>query len=252
MFANNLNGFYKCIQRWLIMKNRIMIVLIIIFLFISCQPIGKSVMPVSTPAQTKMDENERNLPVSTPIQEKIDENALTTLVQSIKTDKANQYIDSLLIVRNGLMVTEEYFNYYRRDSQHTIQSVTKSFTSALIGMAIEQGVIQNVDQKILSFFPDISSIDNMDSRKKAIKLKDLLTMRSGTDYFEGEPGGESPHNDLNRLMKGWDVFYLNRPMISNPGERFQYDSGGVVLMSSILKNQSGMHADAFAAEYLFP
>jgi CubicO group peptidase (beta-lactamase class C family) len=56
---------------------------------------------------------------------------------------------------------------------------------------------------------------------------------------------------LNRLERGWDIFYLNRPMVSKPGTRFQYDSGGVILMSAMLKNRTGMHADKFAEKFLF-
>jgi transposase len=84
---------------------------------------------------------------------------------------------------------------------------------------------ESVDEKILDFFPDMKDIANMDDRKRSIRLKDLLTMRSGTDYNENGP--DSPHHQLNRLPTGWDKFYLDRPMISDPGTYFLYDSGGV-------------------------
>jgi CubicO group peptidase (beta-lactamase class C family) len=74
-------------------------------------------------------------------------------------------------------------------------------------------------------------------------------MRSGTDYHEKGPG--SPHFQLNDLDRGWDRFYLNRKMITQPGTHFNYDSGGVILMSSMLKNRTGMHADGFAEKFLF-
>ncbi|MCP5046231.1 MAG: serine hydrolase, partial [bacterium] len=83
----------------------------------------------------------------------------------------------------------------------------------------------------------------------AIRLKDLLTMRSGTDYHER--GSNSPHHRLNRLSRGWDRFYLNRPMVKQPGTHFQYDSGAVIIMSSLLKSRTGKHADVFAEKYLF-
>jgi len=156
----------------------------------------------------------------------------------------------LIIVRNGHLVVEEYFSGNQAESIHELQSVTKSFTSALVGMAIGQGKIKGVEEKVLDFFPDIKNIQNMDERKASITLKDLLTMRSGTDYHER--GSGSPHFQLNRLEKGWDIFYLNRPMVHRPGTYFLYDSGGVILMSSILKRRTGMHADKFAEKYLFP
>jgi CubicO group peptidase (beta-lactamase class C family) len=146
-------------------------------------------------------------------------------------------------------VVEEYFHGYNAETLHMIQSVTKSFMSALIGIAIEKGFIKDVNQKILGFFSNHNLIKNLDERKKAIKLEDLLTMRTGIDFYEGQFG--SPNFELNRLSTGWDKFYLDLPMISDPGTKFRYDTGGTVLLSSILKNLTGMHADDFADKYLF-
>jgi CubicO group peptidase (beta-lactamase class C family) len=95
----------------------------------------------------------------------------------------------------------------------------------------------------------MKEIANMDERKASISLKDLLTMRSGTDYHEKGP--DAPHWRLNRLARGWDKFYLDRPMIHAPGTEFLYDSGGTILISSMLKNRTGMHADEYAGRFLF-
>ncbi len=130
------------------------------------------------------------------------------------------------MVRNGYLVLEEYFDGHAADGLHTQQSVSKSFTSALIGIAIEQGKMRGVDEKGLGFFPEMQGIEHRDERKEAMTLGDLLTMRSGTDYHEGS--SNSPHSQLNRLSKGWDRFVLDRPMLRQPGSRFQYDSGGVM------------------------
>lgn len=189
-------------------------------------------------------------PRSIPAQQKLDPDRLTELVRLIREGKKFPDLHSLLVVRNGYLVKEEYFDGYNANKIHTLQSVSKSFTSALIGIAIEQGKIKSVDEKVLDFFPNVDKVQNMDERKAAMKLRDLLTMRSGTDYHEGYTG--SPHDKLNKLDKGWDLFVLNRKMVRTPGTHFQYDSGGVILTSSILKNRTGMHADAFAARYLFP
>jgi CubicO group peptidase (beta-lactamase class C family) len=74
-------------------------------------------------------------------------------------------------------------------------------------------------------------------------------MRTGTDYHENGPN--SPHAELNSLRSGWDRFWLERPMASEPGAVWQYDSGGVVALSSMLRRRSGMHADAYAEAFLF-
>jgi CubicO group peptidase (beta-lactamase class C family) len=189
-------------------------------------------------------------PRSTPGEQKLDSERLDELVRLIREGKQFPDLHSLLIVRNGYLVKEEYFAGFHADKIHTLQSVSKSFTSALMGIAIRQGKITSVDEKVLDFFPKMKDIQNMDDRKAAMKLQDLLTMRSGTDYHEGYTG--SPHNKLNNLDRGWDRFVLNRPMVRAPGTHFQYDSGGVILMSAILKNRVGIHADAYAARYLFP
>ena len=81
-----------------------------------------------------------------------------------------------------------------------LQSVTKSITSAVMGIAIKHGHIKSVNEKILDFFEQVENIDNMDDCKASIKLHDLLTMRSGTDYHER--GSDSPHYQLNQQPKG--------------------------------------------------
>lgn len=187
--------------------------------------------------------------MSTPVEQGLDAKPLNRLVKEIRTGVKFPGQHSLLIVRNGYLVIEAYFNGYRKEQLHMLQSVSKSFTSAVMGIAIERGIIKGVNEKVLGFFKNIKDIKNMDSRKKSMTLQDLLTMRSGTDYHEGYSG--SPHSQLNSLERGWDTFYLNRPMESDPGTRFQYDSGGVILMSAILKNLTGEHVDRFAEKHLF-
>lgn len=200
-------------------------------------------------AQNKAPYPNETWPQSTLSEQGLNPTRLTDLIQKCE-DNTYRSIHSLLIVRNGYMVSESYFHGYDADSLHTLQSVSKSITSALMGIAIHRNDIESVDQKVLGFFPEIKNIDNLDDRKGAIRLEDLLTMRSGTDYHEGYNG--SPHNRLNNLSSGWDRFYLNRPMTHEPGSHFLYDSGGVILMSAILRNLTGMHADKYADQYLFP
>ena len=187
-------------------------------------------------------------PRSTPEKLGINRKPWDDLIRRIRHENESPHLHSLLIVKNGFLVVEEYFNGFDAETVNSLQSVSKSFTSAVMGIAIEQGKIRSVDEKVLDFFPNIQDIQNMDNRKASMKLRDLLTMRSGTDYDEGYPS--SPHSQLNRLETGWDRFYLNRPMVSEPGTRFRYDSGGVILMSAMLKSRTGAHVDVFAEKYL--
>ncbi|UCH94684.1 MAG: DUF4274 domain-containing protein [Candidatus Aminicenantes bacterium] len=223
------------------MKRNFLIGLIAAFFIIGCS------------AQTNSHREETpgvwKWPKATPEQQQLDSSRLQELVRLIREGKEFPRLHSLLIVRNGYLVVEEYFGGYHAGKSHTLQSVSKSFTSALVGIAIEQRKFKGVDEKVLDFFPSVKNIKNMDDRKGAMRLRDLLTMRTGTDYHERGP--DAPHFRLNKLERGWDRFYLNRKMITQPGTHFQYDSGGVILMSSMLKNRSGMHADEFARHHLF-
>ncbi len=187
--------------------------------------------------------------ISSPAEQGLDSGKLAELVDLIREGQRYPRIQSLLVVRHGCLVVEEYFNNWNRERLHILQSVTKSFTSALIGIAIARGDIKGVDEKIIDFFPDMKDIAHMDERKASIRLKDLLTMRSGVDYHEN--GQDSPHHRLNRTPTGWDKFYLDRPMAGEPGKNFNYDSGGVILLSAILKSRTGMHADVYAEQTLF-
>ena len=188
-------------------------------------------------------------PVSTPDKQGLDSKRLAELVDLIRAGERFPRLHCLLIIRHGYLVVEEYFDNWPAAGLHTLQSVSKSFTSALVGMAIAKGEFKGVDERILDFFPDMKDIANMDERKASIRLKDLLTMRSGTDYHERGP--DSPHEQLNRLLKGWDKFYLDRAMLRPPGTEFLYDSGGVILLSAMLKKRTGMQAHEYADRFLF-
>jgi CubicO group peptidase (beta-lactamase class C family) len=188
-------------------------------------------------------------PQSTPEEQGLDSKMLAELAGEIRRGELCPRLHALLIVRHGSLVVEEYFNNWQADRLHTLQSVSKSFTSALVGIAIARGEFKGVDEKVLDFFPDMKGIANMDERKASMRLRDILTMRTGTDYHES--GADSPHERLNRLPSGWDKFYLDRPMLGRPGTDFRYDSGGVILLSAMLKNRTGMHAAEYAERFLF-
>jgi CubicO group peptidase (beta-lactamase class C family) len=187
-------------------------------------------------------------PRAEPASQGLDAAPLGELVAAIEADEFPD-LHGLLVVRNGYLVIEEYFDGWSADHLHTLQSVSKSFTSALVGIAIDRGDVRSVDEKVLDFFSGVEPIANLDERKRRMRFRDLLTMRSGTDYHER--GSSSPHDRLNSLARGWDRFYLDRPMVAEPGERFQYDSGGVILLSAILERCTGLHADAYAERHLF-
>ncbi len=161
-------------------------------------------------------------------------------------------IRSLLIVKNGALVHEVYFDGYDRDSLHAIFSITKSVTSALIGIAIEQGFIGGADVKLLSLLPEYAAQAG-DERKHAITLEHLLTMTPGLEWDESthpysDPGNS--HYHLNRA-DDWMAYVISRPLKDTPGTQFAYNTGAVHLMSAIIKASTGQYANQFAREHLF-
>jgi parallel beta-helix repeat protein len=163
-------------------------------------------------------------------------------------------IDSVVVVRNGYVVFEEYPRprLYGPESLHPLYSVTKSFSSALIGIAIKQGFIDGVQHKMLDFFPN-RTFANVDSLKEAITLEHVLTMTSGLPWDEWTyPYGDS-RNDVRRIMTNPDPvqFVLDRPMSSTPGTTWVYNSGGSHLLSAIINETTGADIEAFARENLF-
>jgi CubicO group peptidase (beta-lactamase class C family) len=182
---------------------------------------------------------------STPEAQGMDSERLAAVLTYIHDLGLN--IHSVLVIRNGYLVTEAYLYPYDATTPHELRSATKSFTSALIGIAIGQGYIQGVDRPLLDFFPD-RSIANLDDAKRGITLEDVLTMSSGLDW----PGGLSEPL-LNSLFQSrdWAQFVLDRPMADEPGSTFAYNSGGSHLLTTILEQTTGMHVLDFARKNLF-
>ncbi|HWO00071.1 MAG TPA: serine hydrolase [Blastocatellia bacterium] len=186
---------------------------------------------------------------SSPEEQGLDRKRLKKLVKKIRRNDISG-IDSLLIVRNGYLVSESYFNGWGPDDLHTLQSDTKSITSLLVGIARQQGFISSVDQNVVSFFPEYPRIKRMDDRKAAMSLRDLLTMRTGFDWSE-DPYEGSPLFQLNNCGCDWLKFTLDWRMREQPGTRFEYNSGGVILLGGVIRNVSATPVDTFAQRYLF-
>jgi parallel beta-helix repeat protein len=141
---------------------------------------------------------------------------------------------------------------YGPQNPHPLYSVTKSFSSALIGIAIKEGFIDGVLHKVLDFFPN-RTFANMDSQKEAITLEHLLTMTSGLPWDEWTYQYGDPRNDATQMMLSSDPvqFVLDRPMVSIPGTTWVYNGGGSHLLSAIVNETTGTDTEAFAREHLF-
>lgn len=184
---------------------------------------------------------------STPEEQGMRSQMLAEMMEHIKKNSFN--IDSILIVRNGYVVLDAYFYPYSRGQKHIIHSCTKSIMSALIGIAIDKGYIQNVDQPITDFFPD-KELANMDDLKKSITLENLLMMASGLkcrdSYLYRWVGLFEMRNS-----NDWAQYVLDLPMAEAPGEKFEYCSGVSYLLSVIIQNTTKMKTLDFARKHLF-
>lgn len=152
------------------------------------------------------------------------------------------FVDALLVIKDGILVAEEYYNGYNVNTAHQIYSDTKSFMSALIGIAMEDGLIENLDKKIMDYFPEYIYA-GMDNRFFDITVRHLLTMRMGIDKEENNLMTVVQTNDWIR-----ETFKL--PLLFDPGQKFSYNSLETHLLSAILTKATGKSALQFAVENL--
>ena len=152
---------------------------------------------------------------------------------------------NLLIIKNGYLIAEKYFNEGSIDLKSRVQSVTKSYTSALVGLALEQGYLSSLDQKMIEFFPELEG-KITDPRKKQITIRHLLQMRAGYPWEETDPklwdGLLSGHYP--RLIEEF-------PLINDPGKGFNYSNLSSNWLGIILARACGKDLKSYAQENLF-
>ena len=186
--------------------------------------------------------------VSTPAAEGMDSPAVLRTLEGIR-DGSSAGVDSLVIARHGRLVAEGYFNGYGPETLHDLRSTGKSFTSALAGIAVEQGLF-TPDDPIAGLIPQFDRHANMDARKRAITVRHLLDMRSGLECNDWNPGSRGNEERMYET-RDWVGFILDLPMMSEPGTTAAYCTGGVVVLGQVISWRSGMALDAYAAAYLF-
>ncbi|GAA3413256.1 serine hydrolase domain-containing protein [Paenibacillus hodogayensis] len=174
---------------------------------------------------------------------RMDTEKLSELVPAIQAEYSN--ISSIVIARNGYIAYETYLKGYSPDDTHHVASVTKSILSALIGIAIDAGFIQHVDQKVLDFFPDYVP-DAADRQKQEITLRHLLTMTAPYPF----PDWQEPLDQM-CMQPDWVKYTLD--MLGQNGTigAFKYSTAGAHLLSAIITRTTGQSARAFANERLF-
>jgi CubicO group peptidase (beta-lactamase class C family) len=168
-------------------------------------------------------------------------NSLDSLMVPVnkgKRERLRQVLENtgttaFIVIRNDSLLYERYFNDYDRESINTSFSVGKSITSLIIGKAIDDGLLNSVDESVTSYFPELRTID---SRYDKVTIDHLLNMRSGIQFKDHDmPWGDKPkayyHPELRTRIK-------ELPITFEPGTRFQYNSYNPILAGMILEEAS--------------
>lgn len=194
--------------------------------------------------------------------EGFDTQKITSMMNNI-LDRAYPGIDSVAIVKNNKLLLywfadrnlDQFDDWIgnRDKERHVLHSTSKSFTSALIGIAIDQGYIASTQVKFYDLF-SYPSYDNWDPRKADMTLEDALTMRLGLAWDEWSRPYTDPDNDLVSLTRNnldWSKALLDRRLTSDPGSVFTYNTAATNAIGQALQNATGMPMAEFADANLF-
>lgn len=170
-------------------------------------------------------------------------------------------ITSLRIEQSGVVIYEEYFNGANKNTLHNMRSAGKTVTGLLVGLAIDDGLINGVDTAAASYFSDLRPFENNDPRKESITLDDLLTM-SGPLECDDWNSFSRGNEERMYLVEDWSAFFFNLPIKNRPsweipdddggfGRTFTYCTAGAQLLGEIVERASGLPAQEYAARKLF-
>jgi len=149
---------------------------------------------------------------------------------------------TLLVSWHGRLAAEYHGRGVRPDAPANVKSVSKSIIAALVGIAIERGLIKGIAEPIVTYFPELRR--DADTRKPAITIEDLVTMRAGLESTSGRNYGAWVRSG------NWVRHALRQPMVSEPGGAMEYSTGSSHLLSAILTKASGTSTWQFAQEAL--
>lgn len=203
------------------------------------------------------------LPRARPDAVGIDSAAIAKLVGDIRAGKYSN-IHSLLVVRSGKLVVEEYFEgederrgqplgavRFDAHTLHDLRSVSKSVTSALFGIAVASGAIRDIDAPVLSYFPEYRELQTPERLR--IRLRHVLAMSSGLQWDEDSRPYGDPLNSETAMDAASDRyrFVLSQPIATPPGKRFRYSGGDTLLLAAIIERATKLRVDKYAEQVLF-
>jgi CubicO group peptidase (beta-lactamase class C family) len=201
--------------------------LFLLLFILSCQ--------VKEPAQ-----DSKILSASSPEAQGIASGAILSFIEAAETQQPND-LHSLIVVRHGKIVAEGWWNPYNPETPHLLYSLSKSFTSSAIGMAVSEGLL-SLDDPVVSFYPD-KIPENPSDNLKAIRIRDLLRMTTG--HASDTYGRIRSHPD------GWAAGFLSLPVEHKPGTIFIYNTGATYMLAAILQKVTGQTLVDFLQPRLF-
>ncbi|PTY38499.1 hypothetical protein BGP77_12385 [Saccharospirillum sp. MSK14-1] len=185
------------------------------------------------------------LPSATPA----DVGMVDDYLQQLDADLAqveDHQLHSVLVARQGQLVYERYYNGYAANTPHDLRSVTKSITSLLTGMAVDDGAVLNVDQPMMGYLGEAyPQVEN----KGGISLRHLLTMSSGLDCDDRD-GQSRGQEDRMYRQRDWVAYFLALESVAPPGQYSAYCTGGVVALGRVISEATGLPVDQYAQQRL--
>lgn len=192
----------------------------------------------------------------------VNEQIITDLMVAI-SDNTYPGIDSITVVRNNTLLLHQdlrtelsqYDNWVGNEDleSHVVHSISKSFVSALVGIAADQGYIADVKTPVLDFF-DYTEYQNWDPRKRAITLENVLSMQLGLEWDEWQYPFGDQRNSLTALTENHQDFVkalFDLPLIDSPGTQYRYNSVASISLGYVVEKSTGLPLETFAQQFLF-
>jgi CubicO group peptidase (beta-lactamase class C family) len=187
------------------------------------------------------------------------DNPYASQIEAIGRDSSNGSLErylqasgttAFLMVHDDKLLYERYFNGYDQRSLNTSFSMAKSFASALVGIAIDEGHITSVDEPITNYIPELLE---KDKRFKSITIRNLLTMSSGIKYEEGAtlPWSEAADDTKTYYSTDLRELALNSQIEGTPGQYFEYNNYNPLLVGMIIERATGMHVAGYLQQKLW-
>jgi len=238
-------------------------VLLLIILF-SCKT-GENPQPQEPYSYSPPEQTGDGWETASLLEVGMDETPIVGLVNNIR-NRVFTEVHAVVIIKDGKLVFEEYFQghdfgmganfhgglvQFNRDTPHNTHSTTKSFVSALVGIAIDHGFINSVDDKIFDYFTQYAYLNT--GNKNNITIRHLLTMTSGFQWNEWDVSVRESEHDLVIFNQSPDpmAYLLGKPLVAEPGTTFYYNGAGVDALGEIIRIASDRRLDVFSGQYLF-